>query len=595
MAAKIDMAKFAKFCKDMGFIYQSSEIYGGINGFWDYGPLGVELKKNIKDAWWQDMVRNPPPGPDGQEIRLVGLDCSIIMNPKVWVASGHVGGFADPMVDCKSCKGRFRADQHFVVGFKKFVDVENAGLELLGISLKHMSEVGRLTKEIDNLMTESPSSERDKAIGEAKGILEAKYGELRSDFLKTVPASSGVEAGQAAKLTTKEQKEFPNAKAWLILPLSNYFKLPFGSPPCPNPLCRENSLTEPRAFNLMFESHAGPIQSEENRVYLRPETAQGIFANYRNVLDSTRLKLPFGIAQVGKAFRNEINPRNFTFRSREFEQMEIEFFCHPDESRKWYEYWREVRKQWYTRLGIQSDKLRPREQGAEELAHYSVGTTDIEYLFPFSDEPQELEGVAHRGDYDLKAHAQHSGQDEKLMYFDEDRWNADAATRTTNSFKAWLETNPPAEEVAKYRFFPHVIEPSAGADRFTLAVLCEAYTEEQVPDAKGKLEPRTVMKFHPRLAPIKCAIFPLVNKDGMPEKAMQLYRELKPHFNVFFDDKGAVGRRYRRQDEAGTPFCVTIDGDTLKDDTVTIRDRDTMVQERVKMAEVREKILAKLA
>jgi glycyl-tRNA synthetase len=486
MAAKIDMAKFAKFCKDMGFIYQSSEIYGGINGFWDYGPLGVELKKNIKDEWWQDMVRNPPPGPDGQEIKMVGLDCSIIMNPKVWVASGHVGGFSDPMVDCKSCKARFRADQ--------------------------------------------------------------------------------IAGAQCPRKPSKAPGQF-----------------------------EECQLTEPRAFNLMFESYAGAIQSEENKVYLRPETAQGIFANYRNVLDSSRLKLPFGIAQVGKAFRNEINPRNFTFRSREFEQMEIEFFCHPAESRKWYEYWRELRKKWYTNLGIQSDKLRPREQGAEELAHYSVGTTDIEYLFPFSDEPQELEGVAHRGDYDLKAHAQHSGQDEKMMYFDEDKWNADAATRTTNSFKAWLETNPPAEEVAKYRFFPHVVEPSAGADRFTLAVLCEAYTEEQVPDAKGKLEPRTVMRFHPRLAPIKCAIFPLVNKDGMPEKAMQLYRELKPHFNVFFDDKGAVGRRYRRQDEAGTPFCVTIDGDTLKDDTVTIRDRDTMQQRRVPVGQVRAEILAALA
>ena len=343
----------------------------------------------------------------------------------------------------------------------------------------------------------------------------------------------------------------------------------------------------------MFESHAGAIQSDDNKVYLRPETAQGIFVNYRNVLDSTRLKLPFGVAQIGKAFRNEINPRNFTFRSREFEQMEIEFFCHPDESRKWYEYWRNLRKQWYSTLGIKSDNLVPREQGKEELAHYSVGTTDIEYMFPFSDEPQELEGVAHRGDFDLKAHAKHSGND-KLNYFDEERWMADAATRTTNSFKDWIKTNPPAEEVAKYQFTPHVIEPSAGADRFTLAVLCEAYHEDEVPDAKGGKEVRTVMRFHPRLAPIKCAIFPLVNKDGMPEKATQLYRELKPYFNVFYDDKGAVGRRYRRQDEAGTPFCVTIDGDTMKDDTVTIRDRDTLKQERIPMAAVKARIEAAL-
>ena len=342
----------------------------------------------------------------------------------------------------------------------------------------------------------------------------------------------------------------------------------------------------------MNKTYTGPIESDENMAYLRPETAQGIFVNYRNVLDSTRLKLPFGIAQTGKAFRNEINPRNFTFRSREFEQMEIEFFCHPNESMKWYEYWRDLRKRWYSTLGIRSDNLKPREQGKDELAHYSIGTTDIEYMFPFSDEPQELEGVAHRGSFDLDAHAKHSGMAEKFAYFDEDKWNADAATRTTNSFKEWMKTNPPAEQVARYQFTPHVIEPSAGADRFTLAVLCEAYTEDEVPDAKGNKETRVVMKFHPRLAPIKAAIFPLVNKDGMPEKAMALYRSLKPHFNVFFDDKGAVGRRYRRQDEAGTPFGVTIDFDTLGEkgpelkDTVTLRDRDTMKQERVKIADL---------
>ena len=345
----------------------------------------------------------------------------------------------------------------------------------------------------------------------------------------------------------------------------------------------------------MFKTHAGAVESDENMAYLRPETAQGIFVNYRNVLDSTRLKLPFGIAQTGKAFRNEINPRNFTFRSREFEQMEIEFFCPPDESMKWYEYWRDLRKKWYSTLGLKSENLVPREQGKEELAHYSIGTTDIEYMFPFSDEPQELEGVAHRGSFDLDAHAKASGMNEKFAYFDEDRWNGDAATRTTNSFKEWMKTNPPAEAIAQYQFTPHVIEPSAGADRFTLAVLCEAYTEDQVPDAKGNVETRVVMKFHPRLAPIKAAIFPLVNKDGMPEKAMALYRSLKPHFNVFFDDKGAVGRRYRRQDEAGTPFCITIDGQTLIDDTVTIRDRDTLKQERVKVSDVKGAIEKALA
>jgi glycyl-tRNA synthetase len=530
MPTPIDMARFASFCKDMGFIFQSSEIYGGINGFWDYGPLGVELKRNIKEAWWQDMVRNPPPGPDGQEIRMVGLDCSIIMNPKVWVASGHVGGFSDPMVDCKACKGRFRADQ----------------LRVLELEEGTGGKVYRFT-----------------AMGDVETVKAENKKEIEK-FRKGNPAAFREQARSYVEIEPEERAAIP----------------------CP--ACHEvGQLTEPRAFNLMFDSHAGPIPSEENKVYLRPETAQGIFVNYRNVLDSSRLKLPFGVAQVGKAFRNEINPRNFTFRSREFEQMEIEFFCHPAESMKWYEYWRDLRKRWYSTLGIRSDNLKPREQGREELAHYSVGTTDIEYMFPFSDEPQELEGVAHRGCFDLAAHAKHSGLAEKMMYFDEERWNADSAGRTTNSFKEWMKGNPSPAEVEKYQFFPHVIEPSAGADRFTLAVLCEAYTEDQVPDAKGKMETRIVMRFHPRLAPVKAAVFPLVNKDGMPEKAIKLYRELKPHFNVVFDDKGAVGRRYRRQDEAGTPFCITIDGDTLKDDTVTIRDRDTLKQERVPMSQVR--------
>jgi glycyl-tRNA synthetase len=268
--------------------------------------------------------------------------------------------------------------------------------------------------------------------------------------------------------------------------------------------------------------------------------------------------------------------------------MEIEFFCHPSESRRWYEYWRDVRKAWYSTLGIKSDNLRPREQGKDELAFYSVGTTDIEYMFPFSDEPQELEGVAHRGAYDLSQHMKHSGKD--LTYFDEDAWNRDAANRKTNSFKEWLKTNPTKEEIEKYQFVPHVVEPSAGADRFILAVLCEAYTEDKQPDAKGNLEERVVMKFHPRLAPVKAAVFPLVKKDGMPEKAQALYRELKKHFKVEYDDAGAVGRRYRRQDEIGTPFCITIDGETLQNDTVTIRDRDTLKQERVPTKDVVERI-----
>ncbi len=557
MAAKIDMARFAKFCKDMGFIFQSSEIYGGINGFWDYGPLGVELKRNVKDAWWQDMVRNPPPGPDGQEIRMVGLDCSIIMNPKVWVASGHVGGFSDPMVDCKETKARYRAD-HLTIFAMEWVNPQGGSIQL---------EPFFATVADDSAPDDELIAPHRKAVSE----------------MKKKPPQPGLEFRVARLMTGYDGKPAiysPEIRSKTIVQGAT----------------QPGTLTEPRAFNLMFQTYVGAVQSEENIAYLRPETAQGIFVNFKNVLDSTRVKLPFGIAQIGKAFRNEINPRNFTFRSREFEQMEIEFFCHPAESRKWYEYWREVRKNWYTRLGIKSDKLRPREQGKDELAHYSVGTTDIEYLFPFSDEPQELEGVAHRGAFDLTAHATHSGLGDKLAYFDQDAWMADEKQRTTNAFEQWLKTaNPTKEQIEKYKFFPHVIEPSAGADRFTLAVLCEAYTEEQVPDAKGNPETRTVMKFHPRLAPVKAAVFPLVNKDGMPEKALALYRELKPHFNVVYDDKGAIGRRYRRQDEAGTPFCVTIDGETMQNDSVTIRDRDSLQQRRVPIGQVKDELLKALA
>jgi glycyl-tRNA synthetase len=523
----MDMEKLVSLCRKRGFIFQSSEIYGGINGFWDYGPLGVELKKNIKDAWWHDMVRNPPPGPDGHEIQMVGLDCSIIMNPKVWEASGHVGGFADEMVDCKKCRKRFRADKVFATGILKPSEVENQPVETIAV-------------------------EADGPV-EANTLLRAKHDQMR-----------------------KRNKKYEGTAVGPPFPVTQFRESGYDKCPCPSPGC-DGELTEARRFNLMFETYVGALRDEENKAYLRPETAQGIFANFRNVLASSRVKLPFGIAQIGKAFRNEINPRNYTFRSREFEQMEIEFFCHPDESMKWYQYWRDVRIKWYTQLGIKSDKLRPREQGKEELAHYSIGTTDIEYLFPFAKEPQELEGVAHRGAFDLTQHMQHSRQD--LSYFDEDAW-----LRGKDKY-----TDPKAAEDAKkgppYRFVPHVIEPSAGADRFTLAVLCEAYAEEEV---KG--ETREVMRFHPRLAPIKAAIFPLVNKEGMPEVAQRLYRELKRDFNVFYDDSGAVGRRYRRQDQAGTPYCFTIDGQTLQDQTVTIRDRDSLKQERLPLGEVAERL-----
>lgn len=426
----MDMDKLVSLCKRRGFIFPSSEIYGGINGFWDYGPLGVELKRNIKDAWWRDVVT--------ARDDVVGLDCSIIMNPKVWVASGHVGGFSDPMVDCKTdgCKSRFRAD--------------------------HVADLA-------------------------------------------CPLKPSKAPGQFDK-------------------------------------CQ---LTEPRAFNLMFPTKIGALDDEASVAYLRPETAQGIFANFKNVVDTSRVKLPFGIAQVGKSFRNEITPRNFIFRSREFEQMELEFFCRPEQAAEWYAYWRKERYDWYVRHGLQSSRLTLRDHDKDELAFYSTATADIEYEFPFG--VSELEGIAHRGDYDLSQHMKHSGKD--LTYFDEE---------------------------TKERFTPHVIEPSAGADRGTLAFLCEAYTEDEIGG-----EARTVLKFHPRLAPIKAAVFPLVKKDGMPEAAEKIHRDLKKRFNAAYDEKGAIGRRYRRQDEAGTPFCITVDGETLSAGTVTIRERDTCRQWRV--------------
>jgi glycyl-tRNA synthetase len=546
------MEKLVSLCRRRGFIFQSSEIYGGINGFWDYGPLGVELKKNIKDVWWQDMVRNPPPGPDGQEIEMVGVDCSIIMNPKVWEASGHVGGFQDPMQSCRQCRKLFRADQ-----------VEQALLDsdwarALDKSRADMNTWGDLRRWVAN-----------KAQKLAPNLLAVRNPESVFQLLESLPTG---------QLNTRLQDlclRLGTAKD----PSCSYYEV------CPN--CG-GELTEPRPFNLMFDTIVGAVREEDNKAYLRPETAQGIFVNFKNVLDSTRLKLPFGIAQVGKAFRNEINPRNYTFRSREFEQMEIEFFCRPEESMKWYEYWREVRKNWYTTLGIRSDRLRPREQGKEELAHYSMATTDIEYLFPFSDEPQELEGVAHRGAYDLTQHMEKSGKD--LSYFDEELW----AKADKSAYGGDKKKEQEAKSKLPYRFVPHVIEPSAGADRFTLAVLCEAYTEDKVPDEKGVPQERIVMKFHPRLAPIKAAVLPLVNKEGMPEIASKLYQELKAEFNVFYDDGGAVGRRYRRQDEIGTPYCFTIDGQTLQDQTVTIRDRDTTKQWRVPLAGVAEELRKKL-
>ena len=443
------MERIVSLCKRRGFIFQASEIYGGLNGLWDFGPLGTELKRNLKDYWWRVMVR--------EREDVVGLDGAIITHRAALKASGHEETFSDPMVDCRTCKARLRADQ--------------------------------------------------------------------------IPEKNGVKQ-------------------------------------CPN--CGGKDLTEPRAFNLMLRTHLGATEDESSLAYLRPETAQSIFQQFRNVLDTSRQKLPFGIAQIGKAFRNEINPRNFIFRSREFEQMELEYFCAPEQGMQLLDYWLEERLKFYENIGIPRTKLHVLTVPDADRAFYSKGTYDIEYDFPFG--RQELEGVAYRTDYDLTQHQKASGK--PLDYFNEE---------------------------TKERFVPHVVEPSAGVDRTVLALICEAYDEESVTDEKGKSETRIVMRFHPRMAPIKVGVFPLLkNKPELVGKAREVHALLKPHMMAFYDEGGAIGRRYRRQDEAGTPFGVTIDFETLGErgeelrDTVTLRHRDSMKQERVKISDLLPRIQEQL-
>jgi glycyl-tRNA synthetase len=497
------MEKLVALCKRRGFIFQSSEIYGGINGFWDYGPLGVELKRNIKEAWWQDIVRSRDD--------MVGLDCSIIMNPKVWEASGHVVNFNDPLVDCKQCKARFRADKVFTV-------------EAIGGDVGSHPRQGPSIDTVPLLRVGVEAETKEEAKKEA-----------------TAAANSD---------TRRKLAKFGDRISWLIYRADETTGVTSEKEIALCPKCG-GVLTDARKFNMMFKTFIGAMEDSSAMAYLRPETAQGIFANYKNVLDTQRLKVPFGIAQVGKSFRNEINPRNYTFRSREFEQMEIEFFCHPKEADQWYQTWRKLRYDWYVGLGLRSSKLRLRDHEKSELAHYARACADIEYEFPFG--TAELEGVANRTDFDLTQHQKYSGKD--MAFFDDE---------------------------TKERFIPYVIEPSGGVDRGALAFLCEAYCEDTAPDENGKPQARTVMKFHPRLAPIKVAVFPLVKKDGMPEVAVKIHEACKKAGLVsFYDEKGAVGRRYRRQDEAGTPFCVTVDGQTLTDQTVTVRDRDSLKQERI--------------
>jgi len=539
----MEMDQLVALCKRRGLLFQSSEIYGGLNGFWDYGPVGVELKRNVREAWWHDMVTAhnelvaPPGAPSPYE--MVGLDSTIIMHPQVWKCSGHYDLFHDYLVDCRESRHRYRHDQvqgRWVQyrGRRVFVATEAAGDEgLTETQQKALKFFNLRAKNADELEWDGP---------------------LVS--LTTVPDFAPVLG--------------PDAKS-------------------------PGTLTEPREFNLMFETHAGAVRDESSKTFLRPETAQGIFVNFKNVVDSTRVKIPFGIAQVGKSFRNEITPRNFTFRSREFEQMEIEFFCHPDTSRAWYQYWRDRRFRWYLDLGLAGERLRLREHGREELSHYSCGTADIEYAFPFlaPGDFGELEGVAHRGDFDLRSH-----MEGKLVHENANDPSSPLVVELDAEGKPKYRGSGKDlsyfDEETRQRYVPHVIEPSAGADRATLAFLCEAYHEDEVPDEHGKPTKRVVMRLDPRLAPFKAAVFPLVRKDGMPEIAKEIYSALKPCFNTFYDEKGAVGRRYRRQDEIGTPFCVTVDGQTLSDGTVTVRDRDTLKQWRVPKANCADEIRQRL-
>jgi glycyl-tRNA synthetase len=509
------MDAIMSLCKRRGFVYQASDIYGGLNGFWDYGPLGTLLKRNLREAWVQDVMMNPcwgRNGPDGHPVEMVMVDTRIIQHPKVWKASGHVDGFNDPMVDCKLTKGRYRYD-HVQVFVPASGDAGN--------------------KPVFAYVSDQPSESKQRKKA------EKTFGSIQSVALSSLP--------QPWTRVIAPDAEEPG------------------------------SLTEPRMFNLMFDTVPGAVRDEANKAYLRPETAQGIFVQFKNVVDSNRVRVPFGIAQTGPSFRNEVTPRNFTFRSREFEQMEIEFFVVPpehlegDEKAKvdpldWYRFWRDWRMEWWKSLGLGGDNLILREHDPDELAHYSKATSDIEYRFPFTAPGfGELEGIAYRGNFDLTQHQTHSGV--KLEYRDTARGD--------------LLPNGSRRGVA---YLPHVIEPSAGLDRGVLAILCEAYTKDE-----SRPSPE-FMKFHPRLAPIKAAVFPLVDKDGMPEVAEKLHATLKQRFGrlgmIETDAKQSIGKRYARMDEAGCPFCFTIDGDTLKDQTVTMRDRDTGTQSRMHIDQV---------
>ena len=459
------MDKIVALAKSRGFVYPGSEIYGGLANTWDYGPLGVALKNNVKAAWWKKFIQESPYN--------VGVDCAILMNPQTWVASGHLGGFSDPLIDCKSCKERFRAD-----------------------------------KLIEDYMFEHG----------IEGVVDGWTNEQMMDYIREHNIG------------------------------------------CPS--CGSHDFTDIRQFNLMFKTFQGVTEDAKNTVYLRPETAQGIFVNFKNVQRTSRKKLPFGIGQIGKSFRNEITPGNFTFRPREFEQMELEFFCAPGTDLDWFRYWREFCINWLKALGIHDDEMRVRDHSPEELCFYSKATSDIEFLFPFG--WGELWGIADRTDYDLTQHQTVSGED--MTYFDQEK---------------------------NEKYIPYVVEPSLGADRVTLAFLCQAYDEEVVGEKDGKQDVRTVLHFHPALAPVKAAILPLSKK--LAEPAQALYADLSKKWNCEYDDAGSIGKRYRRQDEIGTPFCITVDFDTAEDGCVTVRERDSMEQVRLPLTQLEAWLEERLA
>jgi len=483
--------KIVSLAKRRGFVFQSSEIYGGLNGCWDYGPLGVELLKNIKEEWWKAMTYRED---------VEGLDAAILMHPRVWEASGHVENFTDPMIDCKQCKSRFRLD---TLGDAIAEKKKEKILETVKNNLSADSEKATLFSKT--------LSERPNISEQFEHLFEVK--ELAFDVLSEVNCPTCGTKGQ---------------------------------------------FTEPRSFNLMFKTFIGPVESSENVVYLRPETAQGIFVNFLNVQSSSRQKLPFGIAQIGKAFRNEINTKNFLFRTREFEQMEMQYFVKPDDDKKHFDDWKARRLQWFKSLGMTPEKLRYHDHPKDKLAHYAKEATDIEYEFPFG--WGEIEGIHNRTNFDLSRHQEYSGKSQ--LYFDDE---------------------------TKEKFVPFIIETSAGASRSFMAFLVDAYYEEEV---NGEV--RSVLRFHPKLAPIKAAILPLVNKDGMPEIARKIESDLRPYMRIFYDDKGAIGRRYRRMDEVGTPFCITVDTQTLTDNSVTLRERDSMKQERISIDNLLDELMKRL-